>query len=234
MKKYFILSDIHAQYDLLLDALEEKGFDFENRDHVIIIAGDVLDRGRQGDKVIRFLESLIDENRILGVRGNHDHFLIEILEHDINMDTIVWNATHNGFVTTLLLGVDGTDLELKYNINCMRHIRKNLIDKYPVFCKWLLKLPLYLEFRNHVIVHAFLNFALDDWHDTDLHFAIWERRYNELLPDDFNKKLIFGHTPNYHINGQNDIIVKGKRIMIDGGAASGLQINILTLNEDEI
>lgn len=234
MKKYFILSDIHSQYDLLLAALDGAGFDIGNPTHVLIIAGDVLDRGDQGDSVIRLLELLIKRERLLGVIGNHDVYLINILNQVYDIKSIIWAGEKNGFYKTLDLGKNKASDILGLTEDSMDNIRLNFLKRYPIFCNWIRNLPIYLEFKYHVIVHAFLDFSLDDWRDTSLRFATWERRYTEKIPETFTKNLIFGHTPNIMINHQNDIIVDGKKIMIDGGAAGGYQINVLVLDENTI
>ena len=233
MKEYFILSDIHSQYDLLMNALKKAEFDMENDNHILIIAGDVLDRGYQGDEVIRFIETLVIKKRVLGVLGNHDVFLLDLVDNTFEMKKIIWNCDKNGFKETLLLGWNPSK-EFQMEIKTIEKIGRNLNGKYSVFLEWLRELPLFLEFKNHVIVHGFLDFSLDDWHYTSKQFATWERGFNNLVPDEFQKYLIFGHTPNSYINQQHGIIRQNKKIMIDGGASSRIQINILRLTEEEI
>jgi len=234
MKEYFIVSDIHAHYDMLLDALLKHNFDIRNKEHILIIAGDVLDRGNQGDDLILFLELLIKQKRLLGVMGNHDSFLIDILNQEADLSRIEWNMQHNGFTKTLLLGLSSAKISSIHKFEVLEEMRKNFIAKYPLFTEWILSLPVYLEFKYHVIVHAFLDFSLLDWHNTKPKFALWERRYQEKIPASFKKKLIFGHTPNFHINSQNDIIYDGKKIMIDGGAGENRQINVLHYYETKL
>lgn len=234
MKKYFIMSDIHSQYDLLFNALSNTAFDLKKPEHIVMIDGDILDRGNDGDKVIRFLEKLISKNRLIGVMGNHDKFLVDILEGEIILKTIQWNILHNGFKKTLELGCEHGVLEEEYDIDTIDKIKTSILEKYPIFCKWLMSLPLFREYKYHVGVHGFLDFNLDDWRDTDQKTCIWSRGYNKEIPDTFKKKLIMGHTPNYHINKQDDIIFTEKKVMIDGGAAALRQINIYCLNEDKL
>jgi len=234
LKKYFILSDIHSHYDLLLNALENAGFEINNSNHFLIIAGDVLDRGHQGHQLIGYLEEIILKDRVIGVVGNHDEFLISLLEKRYTLSNIAWNGDKNGFFETLKLGLDYPEDHYELTNEDMDRISDNFRRKYPVFTNWLLKLPLFLEFKHHVIVHAFLDFSIEDWRKTSRHFAIWERRYNDKLPDTFKKKLIFGHTPNIAINEKNDIIYDGDKIMMDGGAGYGYQVNVLCLDENKI
>lgn len=234
MNKYFIVSDIHSRFDLLFKALSKSEFDLKNPEHILIIAGDILDRGTSGDKVIKFIESLIKKDRILAVMGNHDKFLIDILNNHIDITKILWNIHHNGFKKTLELGWLYKDKDFEITNDNISKIRKTFLEQYPIFCEWIIQLPLYIEFSNHVIVHGFLDFSLNDWHETDERTCIWTRGYNLEIPKSFNKKLIFGHTPNYHINGQDEIIFDGNKIMIDGGAAGSRKVNILIISEDKI
>lgn len=233
MFTYFIVSDIHSQYDLMMEALKKACFDMENDSHILIIAGDILDRGSQGDKTIRFIEKLIINDRVLGVVGNHDEFLIKIIKNTYTIKRILFDIKRNGFRKTLDLGFDENE---KYKINkaTINRMKDNFVKKYPIFTAWLIGNPLFLIFDNHVVIHGFLDFSLDNWQDTSRHYATWTRGYNLDIPDSFKKKLVFGHTPNHYINKQNDIIYDGKKIMIDGNAAEGIQINVLKLTESEI
>jgi serine/threonine protein phosphatase 1 len=234
MIKYFILSDIHAQFKLLTEALNKADFDMNNRNHILIINGDILDRGKEGDKTIRYLEKLIEQKRLIGVLGNHDIFLIDILKGTYKIDKVIWNINKNGFIETLQLGFNKKIRARKVTTALLEEFRKTFRLKYQTFVDWIMKLPIYIEYDKHVLVHGFIDFDLDDWHDTDPHFAVWDRGYNKEIPDYFEKKLVFGHTPNHYINNQDNIIYEGKKIMIDGGAASGKQINVLCFTEEEI
>lgn len=229
---YFIVSDIHSQFDLLTSALYKANFEMDNENHILVIVGDILDRGKQGKETIKFIEKLIEEDRVLAVVGNHDDFLIQLLQGNIEIDKIKFNIKHNGFLETLKLGFDDNK-RIKIDKDTINKIVENFKSKYPIFSSWIIKNPLYMIFNNHVIVHGFLDFSLSDWKKTSRHYAIWERGYDYEIPESFKKKLIFGHTPNHYINNQNEIIYSGNKIMIDGGAASRKQINVLKLNEKE-
>lgn len=43
MDKYFVFSDVHSFYDELMNALDDKGFNINNQEHVIISCGDLFD-----------------------------------------------------------------------------------------------------------------------------------------------------------------------------------------------
>lgn len=69
MAKLFVVSDVHSFYTPLKEALDEAGFDPNNKDHYLISCGDAFDRGPESYEVLKFLMSL--ERKVL-VKGNHD------------------------------------------------------------------------------------------------------------------------------------------------------------------
>lgn len=78
-KTYFAISDVHSYYHPMMEALKEAGYDKKNPDHVLIVCGDVFDRGPDPMKMLRFLRSLPKENRVF-IRGNHEILLRKCLE----------------------------------------------------------------------------------------------------------------------------------------------------------
>ncbi len=92
-KKYFVCSDIHGFYDEWIDSLNKAGFNKEDSLHVLIVLGDIFDRGKRPIEVYKFLRELPKERRIL-IRGNHEQLLRELvyrgysLRHDHHNRTI--------------------------------------------------------------------------------------------------------------------------------------------------
>ncbi len=68
MKKYFVVGDIHSFYKPFINELTRKGFDACNNEHVLIVCGDLFDRGPDSKKVYEFIKSLPLDRRIL-IRG---------------------------------------------------------------------------------------------------------------------------------------------------------------------
>ena len=46
---------IHGYFDEWMTSLNESGFDFNNKDHILVVLGDIFDRGRQPKDVYKFL-----------------------------------------------------------------------------------------------------------------------------------------------------------------------------------
>ena len=78
-KVYFALSDIHGFADEMEDALDEAGFERGNEDHVLIVLGDVFDRGKGALEVYRYLSS-IPSSRLILIRGNHESLFLDLLK----------------------------------------------------------------------------------------------------------------------------------------------------------
>ena len=96
MKTYFCFSDVHSFFDELAGALENKGFDINNPDHILVMCGDMFDRGHDPLGVYNFLRSLPRERRIL-IRGNHEILLKDLVDRGY----AEWHDQSNGTYYTL-------------------------------------------------------------------------------------------------------------------------------------
>src|SRR5574344_1687254 len=90
--RYFLISDVHGEYDKMIDALAKAGFD-ETQDTLVMV-GDAIDRGQDSENVIDYLLSL--SNKIL-LWGNHEARFLNLLNgasiesydfHNCTTDTI--------------------------------------------------------------------------------------------------------------------------------------------------
>ena len=76
MKKYFIVSDIHSFFLELRSSLFRAGFRKKNKDHILIVLGDIFDRGPDSKEVYDYIRSIPKERRILG--NNHTDYRLRI------------------------------------------------------------------------------------------------------------------------------------------------------------
>ena len=76
--KNFIVSDIHDHYSLLMEALNQSGFDINNENHRLIVCGDAFYSGPQPGELFELLHTLHQKNRLIFIYGNHD---IELLDN---------------------------------------------------------------------------------------------------------------------------------------------------------
>lgn len=93
MKRYFICSDIHSFYSILIKTLKRKGFDINNQDHIFVLIGDLFDRGNESLELYNWVKALPRDRRIL-IRGNHEYLFRDMIKrghaesHDLQNMTI--------------------------------------------------------------------------------------------------------------------------------------------------
>ena len=92
-KKYFVVSDIHSFCSELKYSLRQAGFSKRNKNHILIVCGDVFDRGDETIEVYKYLKS-IPKKRCILIRGNHESLYKELLtksfpdRHDFSNGTV--------------------------------------------------------------------------------------------------------------------------------------------------
>ena len=94
--KYFIVSDIHSFYTELKNALKNAGFDKKNKNHTLIVCGDIFDRGPETVEVYKFLSS-IPKKRCILINGNHEYLYFELLKKSFPDDYDYSNHTVDTF-----------------------------------------------------------------------------------------------------------------------------------------
>ena len=77
--KYFVVSDLHSFYQELIIALKQAKFDKRNKEHTLVVCGDVFDRGPDTVKLYKFLKS-IPKKRCILIRGNHELLYMDLLK----------------------------------------------------------------------------------------------------------------------------------------------------------
>ena len=140
--KYFITSDIHSFYNELRVALNEAGFDKNNKEHVFVSLGDLLDRGPDAIKCLKFVNSL--ERKIL-IRGNHE----DLLEQAICRKEFLQHDLHNGTIDTCYQLINNKELFSVSDIEVLEKVSKNKqLNKYLNNCID------YYEIQNNIFVHG--------------------------------------------------------------------------------
>lgn len=229
MERMIVISDIHGMYRMLLRLLEKVNYDLK-KDKLIIL-GDLVDRGPESKEVIEFFIGLENKGaNLILLKGNHDDMFIRSL-YDYSNITL-WCI--NGGIKTLESYYDGSLMRegIEVAINEIK-------DKYNKHIEFLENSKLYYETDNYIFVHAGIDPTLDDWKETEEYDFMWIREefiYTlEPLKID-NKKVIFGHTPAKYIHKGSDIWFSpcGQKIGIDGGAAYGMQLNALIIENNKL
>lgn len=147
--KYFVFSNVHADYDALMEAVKFYDYEADNVNHTLISCGDNFgraDRGKGSKGIYEYLTSSLHKNKPICLMGNHELILINILfKRDISL-----NDVFNGEYKTVLSFL-GKDTE----IDEATHYDIDLISRSEVM-DWLLAHPYYFE--THIFLHGFFPF----------------------------------------------------------------------------
>ena len=102
-KKYFVTSDVHSFLDELMVALNEKGFEMDNPDHILCICGDLFDRGDQSRQLFEFVKELQTQDRLIYVAGNHESLLFDCMSEIYRGQVPSGHHFSNGTVKTICM-----------------------------------------------------------------------------------------------------------------------------------
>ncbi|MCR4662207.1 MAG: metallophosphoesterase [Clostridia bacterium] len=180
MKKYFVCSDIHGFFDEWMKSLSDAHFDVNNKDHILIILGDIFDRGYQAKNIYDFIRTLPKNRRIL-VRGNHELLLLSLVKRR----AVSTSDYHNGtYITLTCFGKDPSLVQKEYF--------KNNKDKCDDSFK------LYLESED-IYYHAFQELFTN----REIQKVVKWINSNEWVDYYELGKYIFVHSfiPLTHVNG---------------------------------
>lgn len=185
--KYFILSDIHSFAKQMKSALKAAGFNKKNKDHTLIVCGDVFDRGPDAFGVYNYLKS-IPKKRCILIRGNHECLFFDLLEKDFPERHDFSNCTVDTFcqisqISSNLLNMDTYDYDPRTYYAGSRSawedikndVRNHEITKWLQSSQWVD----YYELGNYIFVHSFIPVTVLDnksWYEI-------ENRKLEFNPD---------------------------------------------------
>ena len=160
MKKYFVVSDIHGFYDEFIRDLIDAGFDVNNQEHILIVCGDIFDRGKQPLEIYKFLREFPRERRIL-VRGNHEILLKELVDRGFALSHDNSNKTTDTLYQ--LCGYESCyafDKE-RYKEQALKHIEYGTLEYENFRTKWINKSR---DVFHSAIVKDILDWiASDEW-----------------------------------------------------------------------
>ena len=78
--KYYVVADTHGFFAPLRTALEKAGFFEEKQPCKLVLCGDLLDRGPGARELQDFMLELLQEDRLIYVRGNHEDLMEDLLD----------------------------------------------------------------------------------------------------------------------------------------------------------
>ncbi len=173
--KYFIVSDVHSFYDELMKALLAQGFEKDNQEHVLVVCGDLFDRGDQTVELLNFVKSLPDE-RFVYVKGNHEDLFEDCLKQLLKGGYADRHHYSNGTVKTIdalanslpkedLLNLPAKEVFEKTAVPLLEYIKTKCVD--------------YFEIGDYICVHGWVPCIPRDYYGYDFECVYPKEDWNE-------------------------------------------------------
>lgn len=207
-----VIGDTHGCFNELKDlilTLEESG-EYNKYTDKLIFLGDYIDRGDDSRLVVSYIRTLQKNNdKVIALMGNHEDMLLNYIDGKDEW----W--LHNGHDATL----------------------ESYVGFYNQFLsdvEWMRNLPLYHEDEHFIYVHAGINTS-KPMEEQRRDILLWTRE--EFIYDykEYNKKVIFGHTPTANLNGTwKPIYTDTHNVDIDTGCVYGGALTALIIDDDKI
>jgi serine/threonine protein phosphatase 1 len=158
-----------------------------SRSDKIFFLGDYIDRGPDSKGVIDYITELQDdEYDIVTIRGNHEDYLLRTFENETQQKNFL-GITYRNHLKKEWFKYGGKETLKSFGVQDVREIPDNYIQ-------WMRGLKYFVELDSFILVHAGMNFVLDDPFE-DKHAMMWIKEF-KVIPEKVNyKKVIHGHVP---------------------------------------
>ena len=196
-KRKFAISDIHGCSKTFKALLEKIAY---SKADELYLLGDFIDRGPDSKGVIDFVIGLREAGHIVYcLRGNHEEMLLKGLKDMKSLQ--MWHV--NGGLETL------NSFETKS------------VSEIPgKYINWFNSLGHYFEVDEYILVHAGLNFRIEN-PLRDEEAMMWIRRWYSQIDYEWlgDRIIIHGHTPTdfFDILEDYNNLEENRHLVIDGG-----------------
>lgn len=194
------VSDLHGEDTKFNALLKESQY---NPDYdLLVVCGDLIDRGRENLACLETCEKLQRQGAIL-LKGNHEQFLEYALVEMIYNDT--WKKAPSHRLHNWIYHDGGS--------NTFDEIKSLPAAKLTAILRFIQRLPLFFSSGKFLFTHAGANMnkPIEENCEDEV---IWMNDSFPTLPAYKNKILVFGHVPTSHLH-DNQINKKQARIWYD-------------------
>ncbi|MBI9032905.1 MAG: serine/threonine protein phosphatase [Bacteroidales bacterium] len=187
MADRWVIPDIHGcvkTLERLIGQIQPK-----REDHLIFL-GDYIDRGPDSKGVIDYLMGLQTQGQKMTLlKGNHEEFVLQAYEIELGLKKS-WLKREKNPHKEEWFKHGGKDTMRSFGLKDLR--------LFPVeYLEWMKKLEYFISLEDYMIVHAGLNFEIDNPTD-DKHTMLWVKEFPIKRHKIGNRKVIHGHTPVSH------------------------------------
>lgn len=225
----YAVSDIHGDLKQLKDIharIKEDATKNNVSDYTIIHVGDLVDRREDSKGTIQYLmDGLAAGEPWLVLKGNHDRMMYWFLEDPDRRD----DHLKPGY-DWLYHRIGGRETLESYGVTYPEEFDPKDVQQMGLAAipaehiAFLKNLPLYVETKDYIFVHAGIrpNVPMEEQTEDDL---VWIRQPFFEHTESFGKMVIHGHTV------IDKITHYGNRINIDTGAAWGDAMSVVFVDD---
>jgi serine/threonine protein phosphatase 1 len=185
MANQWVIPDIHGHSGTLQALIEDQLK--PSRSDTLYFLGDYIDRGPDAKGVIDHIIGLKDNGyKIRTLRGNHEDYLIRTFDNEPVRKNFL-GIPHRNKLKKEWFKFGGEATLRSFEVSDVHDIP----DKY---ISWFRKLEYFIELEKYMLVHAGLNFNLDNPFD-DRQSMLWIKEFKVVPEKIGHRKLIHGHVP---------------------------------------
>ena len=229
-RRILAVSDVHGNLPYLRGVLEKARF---SPDDVLILVGDLLEKGRQSLDTLRYVTALAKTHTIYAVSGNCDWWVPLMYEVGTVEDNL-WYINHKPFCLARQMCAE-LGIEVAPDMDYIA-MRDRIAAHYRAEFDFLRAMPEVLDTPHYTFVHGGLPEGAPETWDA------WScMKYDHFMttPRRFDKWIVVGHWPVmlYHENivDANPVFDdENKIVSIDGGCVlkDDGQLNALVIPRD--
>ncbi len=230
-RRVIAISDIHGNLPFLKGVLAKAGF---CRDDVLVLVGDLFEKGRESLGVLRFLMDLRNTHTVYPLCGNCDHISRTFLSGRPGIDQQLWPVFRYWKERGLLFQLGAEIGVLPQGEEDLSALRAALLAHFPRETEFLMTLPHILEAGRYIFVHGGVP-REDRLDELDAYRCM---KNDDFLGQGhrFDRWVVVGHGPvtlyNPHIPSAAPLIDRDRHIAsIDGGCVLKMdgQLNALII-----
>ncbi len=229
-RRILVISDVHGNLPYLRGLLEKARF---SPDDVLILAGDLLEKGRQSLDTLRFVTETAQTHTVWAVSGNCDWWVPLMYEVGTVEDNL-WYINNKPYcLARQMCAEQGIPVSPDMDYLAMRDA---IAAAYPREFDFLRAMPEVLDTPHYTVVHGGLPEGDPETWDG---WACMKYDHFMTTPRRFDKWVIVGHWPVmlYHecVVDANPVFDYEKKIVsIDGGCVlkDDGQLNALVIPRD--
>ena len=237
--RYFVISDIHGDYEVL-----EKLMRFHNPDKErLIFIGDICSKGKYSYECMAVVKELVEKFNAILIKGNHEFMFIQFLINPKKAIAYV-DSYANGIPT---LESFGSELlrrgYTEESLNSIEKLTSAIKKEFNNFLHFFQEAPLYFTSKRYVFSHAGISPTVASLEEltNDYDAMMWGGESTYKQAHILDKISVFGHMPTQNmagsIGGLPHYIKEFKKLAIDGGGfirepESNPSINAVILSDD--